>query len=77
MGIYQAGGDVKEGLLDEIVSAVSADRLLFEAPHKSQQAWFIRQFGANVNLGNIPPDEVVSVETLRLGVRGDTLLTFH
>lgn len=77
VGIYQAGGDVKEGLLDEIVSAVSADRLLFEAPNKSQQAWFIRQFGANVNLGNIPPDEVVSVETLRLGVRGDTLLTFH
>jgi len=77
VGIYQAGGDVKEGLLDEIVSAVSAERLLFEAPVKSQQAWFIKQFGANVNLGNIPPDEVVSVETLRLGVRGDTLLTFH
>jgi len=77
VGIYQAGGDVKEGLLDEIVSAVSAERLLFEAPVKSQQTWFIKQFGANVNLGNIPPDEVVSVETLRLGVRGDTLLTFH
>jgi len=77
VGIYQAGGDVKEGLLDEIVQAVSAERLLFEAPVKSQQTWFIKQFGANVNLGNIPPDEVVSVETLRLGVRGDTLLTFH
>jgi len=77
VGIYQAGGDVKEGLLDEIVSAVSAERLLFEAPNKSQQTWFIKQFGSNVNLGNIPPDEVVSVETLRLGVRGDTLLTFH
>ena len=77
VGIYQAGGDVKEGLLDEIIQAVSAERLLFEAPIKSQQAWFIKQFGANVNLGNIQPDEVVSVETLRLGVRGDTLLTFH
>lgn len=77
VGIYQAGGDVKEGLLDEIATAVSVERLLFEAPIKSQQAWFIKQFGSNVNLGNIPPDEVVSVESLRLGVRGDTLLTFH
>jgi len=77
VGIYQSGGEVKEGLLDEIVAAVDASNLLFEAPAKSQQAWFIKQFGANVNLGNIAPDEVVSVETLRLGVRGDTLLTFH
>ena len=51
--------------------------MLFEAPIKKQQAWFIKQFGANVNLGNIPPDEVISVETLRVGVRGDTLLHFH
>jgi phosphosulfolactate synthase len=77
VGIYQSSGEVKEGLLDEIVTAVSAERLLFEAPVKSQQVWFIKQFGCNVNLGNISPDEVVSVETLRLGVRGDTLLTFH
>jgi phosphosulfolactate synthase len=77
VGIYQPGGDVKEGLVDEIIQEVSADRLLFEAPVKSQQVWFIKQFGCNVNLGNIPPEEVVSVETLRLGVRGDTLLTFH
>ena len=77
VGIYQPGGEVKEGLLEEIVTAVDAKDLLFEAPVKSQQVWFIKQFGANVNLGNIPPEEVVSVETLRLGVRGDTLLTFH
>jgi phosphosulfolactate synthase len=77
VGIYQSGGEVKEGLLDEIVAAVDATNLLFEAPAKSQQAWFIKHFGANVNLGNIAPEEVVSVETLRLGVRGDTLLTFH
>jgi phosphosulfolactate synthase len=77
VGIYQSGGQVKEGLLDEIVQAVSAENLLFEAPIKSQQAWFIKQFGANVNLGNIPPEEVISVETLRVGVRGDTLLHFH
>jgi len=77
VGIYQSGGEVKEGLLDEIVAAVDATNLLFEAPAKSQQTWFIKQFGANVNLGNIPPEEVISVETLRVGVRGDTLLTFH
>ena len=77
VGIYQPGGEVKVGLLDEIASAVCPDNLLFEAPVKSQQAWFIKQFGANVNLGNITPDEVISVETLRLGVRGDTLLHFH
>ncbi len=77
VGIYQPGGEVKEGLLDEIRSAVDPTQLLFEAPVKSQQAWFIQEFGPNVNLGNIPPDEVISVETLRIGVRGDTLLQFH
>jgi phosphosulfolactate synthase len=77
VGIYQPGGEVKEGLVDEIQSAVDPAQLLFEAPVKKQQAWFIKQFGPNVNLGNIPPEEVISVETLRVGVRGDTLLTFH
>jgi phosphosulfolactate synthase len=76
-GIYQPGGEVKEGLVDEIRSAIDPTQLLFEAPIKSQQTWFVTQFGANVNLGNIPPDEVISVETLRVGVRGDTLLQFH
>jgi phosphosulfolactate synthase len=77
VGIYQPGGEIKEGLLADIAASFDVKDLLFEAPVKSQQVWFIKQFGANVNLGNIPPDEVVSVETLRLGVRGDTLLTFH
>jgi phosphosulfolactate synthase len=77
VGVYQPGGEVKEGLIDEIKSAVDPDQLLFEAPIKKQQAWFIKQFGANVNLGNIQPEEVISVETLRVGVRGDTLLHFH
>lgn len=77
VGVYQPGGEVKEGLIDEIRSAVDPTQLLFEAPVKKQQAWFIKQFGTNVNLGNIQPDEVISVETLRLGVRGDTLLHFH
>lgn len=77
VGIYQSGGEVKEDLLERIAAAVSVENLLFEAPIKSQQAWFIKQFGANVNLGNIPPEEVISLETLRLGVRGDTMLHFH
>ena len=77
VGVYQSTGEVKEGLIDEIIAAVSADNLLFEAPVKAQQVWFIKQFGADVNLGNIPPEEVISVETLRLGLRGDTLLHFH
>jgi phosphosulfolactate synthase len=61
------------GLIDEIVHELPVDRLLFEAPQKSQQAWFIRQFGPAVNLGNIPPDEVIPLETLRLGLRSDTM----
>jgi phosphosulfolactate synthase len=77
VGMFQSTGEVKEGLLDEIVREVSAENLLFEAPIKSQQTWFIKQFGADVNLGNIPPEDVISVETLRLGLRGDTLLHFH
>jgi phosphosulfolactate synthase len=77
VGIYRPSGDVKDGLLEEIRNAFDTSQILFEAPIKKQQAWFIMQFGTNVNLGNIPPEEVISVETLRVGVRGDTLLTFH
>jgi len=77
VGIYRPSGDVKDGLLEEIRTEFDTSQLLFEAPLKKQQAWFIKQFGTNVNLGNIPPEEVISVETLRVGVRGDTLLTFH
>jgi phosphosulfolactate synthase len=77
VGIYRPSGDVKDGLLEEIKETFDTSQLLFEAPVKKQQAWFIKYFGTNVNLGNIPPEEVISVETLRLGVRGDTLLTFH
>ena len=76
-GIYRPNGDIKDGLLEEIRETFDASQILFEAPIKKQQTWFIKQFGANVNLGNIPPDEVISVETMRVGVRGDTLLTFH
>ncbi len=77
VGIYRPTGDVKDGLLEEIRESFDTSRLLFETPRKNQQAWFIKEFGANVNLGNISPEEVISVETLRVGVRGDTLLQFH
>ena len=64
---------MRTGLLDEIAHGVAIEDLLFEAPTKSSQAWFVKHFGPNVNLGNIPPDEVIPLETLRLGLRGDTL----
>jgi phosphosulfolactate synthase len=72
-GIFRGSGEVRSGLIDEIVHELPVERLLFEAPQKSQQAWFIRQFGPEVNLGNIPPDEVIPLETLRLGLRSDTM----
>jgi len=77
VGVYHADGAVKEGLIDEIRDAIDPDQLVFEAPGKKQQVWFIKHFGTDVNLGNIAPEEVISVETLRLGLRGDTLLHFH
>ena len=72
-GIFRKDGDMRTGLIDEIVHGVPVDDLIFEAPTKSSQAWFVKEFGPNVNLGNIPPDEVIPLETLRLGLRGDTL----
>jgi len=72
-GIYRPTGEMRTGLIDEIVHDVEPGDLLFEAPTKSSQAAFIKQFGPSVNLGNIPPEEVIPLETLRLGLRGDTL----
>ncbi len=72
-GIYRPTGEMRTGLVDEIVHEIDLDLLLFEAPSKASQAWFIKQFGPGVNLGNIPPDEVIPLETLRRGLRGDTL----
>jgi phosphosulfolactate synthase len=72
-GIFRGSGEVRSGLIDEIVHEVPLDKLLFEAPQKEQQAWFIRHLGPDVNLGNIPPEEVIPLETLRLGLRSDTM----
>lgn len=74
-GVFRGDGEVRMGLIDEIVHAIDVHRLLFEAPQKAQQVWFVRTFGANVNLGNIAPEEVIPLETLRLGLRSDTLFT--
>jgi phosphosulfolactate synthase len=72
-GIFDSAGGMRTELIAEIAEAVGIENVVFEAPTKSAQAWFIKQFGPDVNLGNIPPDEVIALETLRLGLRGDTL----
>jgi phosphosulfolactate synthase len=72
-GIYRPDGEVRMGLIDEIAHAVDPQRLLFEAPQRGQQVWFMRRFGSAVNLGNIAPADVLSLETLRLGLRSDTM----
>src|ERR671926_331620 len=72
-GIYRPTGEMRTGLVDEIVHDIDVHSLLFEAPTKASQAWFIKEFGPGVNLGNIPPEEVIPLETLRRGLRGDTL----
>jgi phosphosulfolactate synthase len=72
-GIFEAGGGMRTALIAEIAAAVGTAHVIFEAPTKAAQAWFVKQFGSDVNLGNIPPDEVIPLETLRLGLRGDTL----
>jgi phosphosulfolactate synthase len=72
-GIFRPSGEMRTGLVDEIAHSIDFHDLVWEAPTKASQAWFIKQFGPEVNLGNIPPEEVIPLETLRLGLRGDTL----
>ena len=72
-GIYRPTGEMRTGLIDEIAHSIDVGEVIFEAPTKASQAWFVKHFGPEVNLGNIPPDEVIPLETLRLGLRGDTL----
>ncbi len=75
-GIYRADGEVRTGLIDEIVHAIDPERLIFEAPRREQQVWLLKQLGNECNLGNITPDDVLSLETLRLGLRSDTVESF-
>lgn len=76
VGIYRPNGKAHVVLINKIVNKVPADKILWEAPQKSQQAYFIKHFGANVNLGNIAPHEVIALETLRLGLRSDTFFQY-
>jgi phosphosulfolactate synthase len=72
-GIFRPTGEVREGLIDEIVHDIDPAQILFDAPRKDQQVWFVRRFGTDVNLGNVPVGEVLALETLRLGLRSDTM----
>jgi phosphosulfolactate synthase len=73
VGLYGADGSVRDDLVGALLSRVPADRIIFEAPEAAQQKWFIRNIGIDVNLGNVAPDEVIALETLRRGLRADTL----
>jgi phosphosulfolactate synthase len=72
-GIFRPTGEMRTGLIDEIVHEIDLGDIIFEAPTKASQAYFVKHFGPEVNLGNIPPEEVIPLETLRLGLRADTL----
>ncbi len=74
VGIYHSKGEVRSDLIDEILTQIPQEKIIWEAPLKAQQVYFIKLLGTNVNLGNIAPNEVIPLETLRLGLRGDT---FH
>src|SRR5664280_553135 len=75
-GIYNEDGSINNKIIDAIAEHVKLENVIWEAPLKSQQAWFIKNFGANVNLGNIAPNEIIPLESLRLGLRGDTFFQF-
>jgi phosphosulfolactate synthase len=73
VGLYRTSGEIRTGLIEEIEVEIDTTRLVFESPQKAQQVWLIKHFGPNVNLGNIAPEDVVSLETLRQGLRADTM----
>ena len=73
VGLYHSDQGIREDLVSAILAWVPADKVIFEAPGKSQQAWFVRQLGADVNIGNVAPASVLALETLRLGLRADTV----
>jgi phosphosulfolactate synthase len=72
VGIFRNSGEIRSGLIEEILQHIPLDTILWEAPQKVQQVWFLTLYGHNVNLGNIAPHEIIPLETLRLGLRGDT-----
>ena len=76
VGIYRGSGEVREGLVQEILTQIPGEKIIWEAPQKSQQLYFIELLGCNVNLGNIAPAEVIPLEAMRIGLRGDTFSLF-
>lgn len=76
VGICSSSGEVRSDLIEEILTKIPKEKILWEAPKKSQQVWFIKLMGSNVNLGNIAPNEIIPLECLRLGLRGDTFFDF-
>lgn len=72
VGLYRDSGEVREGLVQEILTKIPAEKILWEAPRKDQQLYFLTLIGANANLGNIHPAEVIALEAMRVGLRGDT-----
>ena len=76
VGVFQKSGEADSGLVQEITHSIDQTKIMWEAPLKSQQVWFLQLFGSVVNLGNIAPNEIIPLETLRLGLRGDTFFTF-
>jgi len=76
VGLFRSSGEVRQGLVEEILTQVPFESIIWEAPQKEQQVWFVKLLGANVNLGNIAPHESIPLETIRLGLRGDTFMHF-
>jgi phosphosulfolactate synthase len=76
VGLYQPDGSVRADVAEAVVAAAGVEHVLFEAPRRAQQSWLIRRYGANVNIGNVPPGAALSVEALRLGLRSDTVRAF-
>ena len=76
VGLFRSTGEVRSGLVQEILTKIPSEKIIWEAPQKEQQVWFIKLLGANVNLGNIAPNEIIPLETIRIGLRGDTFNHF-
>ena len=76
-GLFRGSGEVRQGLVEEILTEVPYEKIIWETPQKVQQAWFIKLLGADVNLGNIPPTEALPLESMRLGLRSDTFSHFY
>lgn len=76
VGLFRSSGEVRQGLVEEILTEIPKEKIIWEAPLKTQQVWFVKLLGSNVNLGNISGKEVISLETIRVGLRGDTFNDF-